>query len=102
MAKDFNKIKQKLELSDRLLFGKYYGAELRSLIIVAPTYFKWLVDNTDIKFSKESLDLYENHKPDKPALVKSKPDFTYYGSKHDHTGHLGQDDLDTWFDDVPF
>lgn len=57
MAIKFNKLRDpKLELTDRLTFGKFAGCRICDCIEDNYEYFQWLTKNTNIQFSEEVLD----------------------------------------------
>lgn len=102
MAKSFSSLKNCYDLTDRLDFGKYHGAEIRSLIIIAPDYFKWLLDNVDTFFvSGVAMEFYEQRKPAKlekftKPFSKDIMAFEKTFQKHHNYSY------DDWNDDIPF
>lgn len=94
MSKPFNKLRDpKLNFDDVLRFGRHHGYTVSEVLKDRPQYIAWLIDNTDIKFTDQVMDLADVYCPPKPRKI-----IRLYRDES-HNVHSDQDD---WFDDIPF
>lgn len=99
MAKAFTKLKDpKLQLTDKLLFGKFYGCRICDVIEEDYMYFDWLSKNSDIKFSDEVHNTVAEFKrqanEERHTEEEEKP-----WAAADAAGNFFFSD---WDDDIPF
>ncbi len=52
-----------LEIDSTFPFGKVKGQVIRNILNENKSYLKWVVDNTEVKFSEEVLELIESTDP---------------------------------------
>lgn len=93
-------MKKPLTINSKFYFGKYKFRTVKWVIYNDIRYIEWMLDNTDIKFSKEIHNILNRNKKyaGREAVVEKVKEFKYslmnlYGCAryYDLTLHLGRD-----------